>query len=123
MYNGSFYYNQRDAPYIVRYDLLSRITKTKELPYAVTNNTNMLYTVGYNYMDFSTDDNGLWVIYGLPGQNNTAVIKLDTYTLEIQYAWNISLKHQKAGEMFIVCGVLYVVDSVTDRHTKIRYMR
>lgn len=74
-------------------------------------------------MDFSTDDNGLWVIYGLPGQNNTAVIKLDTYTLEIQYAWNISLKHQKAGEMFIVCGVLYVVDSVTDRHTKIRYMR
>lgn len=38
-----------------------------------------------------------------------------------QYAWNISLDHRKVGEMFIVCGVLYAVDSVSDRSTKIRF--
>lgn len=38
-----------------------------------------------------------------------------------QYIWNISLNHHKVGEMFIVCGVLYAVDSVTERNTKIRF--
>lgn len=27
---------------------------------------------------------------------------------------------KKVGEMFIVCGVLYAIDSVTERNTKIR---
>lgn len=71
-------------------------------------------------MDFALDENGLWVIYGLTATNNTAVIKLDAYSLEIQFGWNISLKHQKAGEVFIVCGVLYVVDSTQERRTNIR---
>lgn len=71
-------------------------------------------------MDFSLDENGLWVIYGL-ANNNTAVMKVDTATLQIQYTWNISVVHHKAGDMFIVCGVLYVVDSVTERITNIRY--
>lgn len=90
------------------------------VPYAVINESNYLYQTEHNYMDFSADDNGLWVIYGLPGSNNTAVMKIDSYTLEIQYALNISVKHNKAGEMFIVCGVLYVVESASDRRTNIR---
>ena len=28
--------------------------------------------------------------------------------------------HSQVGEMFIVCGVLYAVDSVKERNTKIR---
>ena len=38
-----------------------------------------------------------------------------------QYVWNISIDHHKVGEMFIVCGVLYAVDSVYDRNSKIRF--
>lgn len=38
-----------------------------------------------------------------------------------QQIWNISLDHHKVGEMFIVCGVLYAVDSVTERNTSIRF--
>lgn len=41
--------------------------------------------------------------------------------MQVQYIWNISLEHQKVGEMFIVCGVLYAIDSVTDRNSKIRF--
>lgn len=40
--------------------------------------------------------------------------------MSIEYIWNISVNHHKVGEMFIVCGVLYAVDNVTDRDTRIR---
>ena len=75
-----------------------------------------------SYFDFSVDEMGLWVIYGISeSNNNTAVAKLNSYSLEIEYVWNISLNNHRAGEMFIACGVLYAVDSVLERNTKIRY--
>jgi hypothetical protein len=82
---------------------------------------NKLFDKGYNYVDLSADENGLWAVYGLPENNNTVVVKMDAFTLKREYSWNISVDHHKVGEMFIVCGVLYAVDSVTDRDTKIRF--
>lgn len=41
--------------------------------------------------------------------------------MQIQYIWNISLNHHKVGDMFIVCGALYAIDSVTDRNSRIRF--
>lgn len=41
--------------------------------------------------------------------------------MKAQYAWNISIDHHKVGEMFIVCGVLYAVDSVSEKTSKIRF--
>ncbi|CAA9998930.1 unnamed protein product, partial [Nesidiocoris tenuis] len=120
VYNGSFFYHQLQKPQIVKYELSTMRSQHLLVPHAFINETNYLYLTEYNYMDFSADDNGLWVIYGLPGSNNTAVMKIDSYSLEIQYALNISVKHNKAGEMFIVCGVLYVVESTTDRRSNIR---
>ncbi|RZF35073.1 hypothetical protein LSTR_LSTR009665 [Laodelphax striatellus] len=123
IYNGTFIYNQLDRPTIVQYDLATGTSQTLDVSDATSPNGSMthLYKTDYNHMDFAVDDNGLWVIYGLPVSNNTAVLKLDPISLGVQFAWNISLKHQKAGEMFIVCGVLYVVDSVTERTTNIRF--
>lgn len=79
-----------------------------------------MYTTENNLIDFNVDDNGLWIIYSAVQSNNTFVAKLDSNSLEFQYSWNISINHHKVGEMFIVCGVLYAVDSVTERLTKIR---
>ncbi|GLH12823.1 Lachesin [Gryllus bimaculatus] len=121
VYNGSFYYNERDKPHIIKFDLLTEGTHQMQVPLVATNGSNYLYTTEYNYMDFSVDDNGLWVIYGLPSNNNTIVMKVDSYSLKIQYIWNISINHHKVGEMFVVCGVLYAVNSVTDRNTKILF--
>lgn len=54
--------------------------------------------------------------------NNAPVtLQVDANSLHIQYIWNISLNHHKVGEMFVVCGVLYAVDSVTDRDSRIRF--
>lgn len=46
---------------------------------------------------------------------------MEANSMKINYIWNVSLNHHKVGEMFIVCGVLYAVDSVSDRNTKIRF--
>jgi hypothetical protein len=101
--------------------LATEIIKAADLPLAPSSGDNYLYTTKYNYVDFSVDENGLWVVYGLPEyNNNTVVTKLDAFSLTREYAWNISVNHHKVGEMFIVCGVLYAVDSVTERDTKIR---
>lgn len=93
---------------------------TIEVPGVVANGTKHLYTTEHNYMDLNVDDNGVWVIYGSQHSNNTVVAKLDVNSLNILYSWNISVNHHKVGEMFIVCGVLYAIDSCTDRNTKIR---
>merc|ERR1719219_362260 len=68
-----------------------------------------------------TDENGLWAVFGLAVDNNTVVMKFDPQTLEIQYMWNISLSHHQVADMFIVCGVLYAVDHVEERDTRIRF--
>jgi Olfactomedin-like domain len=53
---------------------------TKELPglksTTKANDTNFLYSTGYNVMDFNVDDNGLWVIYAVPFSNYTFVAKV-----------------------------------------------
>lgn len=122
IHNGSFYYHERNNPRVIRLDLTTETFIAAKLPFLVINQSNYLYQRKDLFLDFSVDENGLWVVYGLPGPNNTAVLKMDPYSLDIEYAWNISLKHQKVGDTFIVCGVLYAVDSASDRNTNIRWV-
>ncbi|CAO1428660.1 unnamed protein product [Diamesa hyperborea] len=119
--NGYFYYFRKDEPKIVKYDLaLDKQAAMKELAYATYNNNNTLYTTDYNLVDFNVDDNGLWIIYSTSSSNHTIVSLLNTTSLDALYSYNISINHHKVGEMFIVCGVLYAIDSTTERNTKIR---
>ena len=122
IYNGSFYYHQNNTQNIVRYDLEQKnSTAFLAAPLVATKGDNYLYTTNYNYMDFSIDENGLWVIYGIPSSNHTVVMKVNTTAkMEIQYMWNISINHHLFGDMFVACGVLYAVDSITERNSKIR---
>lgn len=79
IYNGCFYYNIRDHPAILKFNLNDESTIRLAVPYVQTNGSNFLYTTNNTYMDFSVDDNGLWVIYGIPDSNNTAVMKVKIY--------------------------------------------
>ncbi|KAK7083078.1 Olfactomedin-like domain protein [Halocaridina rubra] len=121
LYNGSFYYHQQGRQSIISYDLNSGNTKSVPVPKVATEGGNYLYDGGRDYIDFSTDENGIWAIYGLPENNNTVVMKIDPWTLKVEYSWNISINHHKFGELFITCGVLYAIDSTTERDTKIRF--
>ncbi|XP_049816320.1 uncharacterized protein LOC126263277 [Schistocerca nitens] len=121
VYNGSFFYHERDQRRVLRYELSTGHYTPLDVPLVATNGSNYLYSTDHNYIDFSVDDNGLWLIYALPDINNTIVMKVDTSTMQKQYMWNISVNHHEVGEMFVVCGVLYAVNSVTDRITKIAF--
>lgn len=46
-----------------------------------------------SFVDFSSDENGLWAVFALALDNNTVVTKFEPESLEIQYMWNISLNH------------------------------
>jgi len=124
IYNGSFYYahsGYKDQAYVVRYQLKTKTNTSVLIPMANgTGPTTLLYAKGHNLFDFAVDENGLWLIYGLYPSNNTVVMKMDPVTLQPHYMWNISLDHHRVGEMFIVCGVLYALDSAEDRDTHIR---
>ncbi|XP_039498131.1 uncharacterized protein LOC120455759 [Drosophila santomea] len=122
VFNGSFYYQQKNSDLVVKLDLTSLKKITTQLPYAGVAAANRLYTTDYNYMDFNVDEVGLWVIYSTYHSNNTLVAKLDAETLKMQYNFNITLDHHQFGEMFIVCGNLYAIDSGTDKNTQIRYV-
>ncbi|XP_017084130.1 uncharacterized protein LOC108116650 [Drosophila eugracilis] len=122
VFNGSFYYQQRNSDLVVKLDLTSLKKITTQLPYAGVAAANRLYTTDFNYMDFNVDEVGLWVIYSTYNSNNTMVAKLDAETLKMQYNFNITLDHHQFGEMFIVCGNLYAIDSGTDKNTQIRYV-
>ncbi|XP_050443894.1 uncharacterized protein LOC126847631 [Adelges cooleyi] len=123
IYRGSFYFHERNTANIRKYDLREEnTTEMMKVPYLnATNPNNLLYTTKINYLDMAVDENGLWAIYGLEDSNNTAVLRLNPDNLAIEYGWNVSIKHERAGDMFIVCGVLYVVHSVTERNTTIRF--
>lgn len=121
IYNGSFYYQQQGHQSIIRYDLTSGNTRSVNVPEVATEGNNYLYSTGRDYIDLNTDDNGLWAIYGLPDSNSTVVMKIDPWSLKVEYSWNISVNHHKFGELFITCGVLYAIDSTTERDTKIRF--
>lgn len=122
VYSGSFFYQANESGHpgdIIRYDLTQSRIKSVQLPYA----SGRLYTAQHNQVDFSADDNGLWAVYSIKSSNNTAVAKLSFDSnkdgLNIDYIWNISLNHRQVGEMFIVCGVLYALDSATERESKV----
>ncbi|KAL5289280.1 OLFML2B family protein [Megaselia abdita] len=121
VYNGSFYYNQERSDAIVKMDLLTgKKIAMLNLPYSGYFVGNKLYNTSFNYVDFNVDENGLWVIYTTSESNNTIVSKVDTESLIIQYSWNITLDNKQFGEMFIVCGVLYAIDSTTEKNSQIR---
>ncbi|KAK9877449.1 hypothetical protein WA026_018559 [Henosepilachna vigintioctopunctata] len=121
IYRNHFYYNEKDTARIIRMRLLDERTAALDLPVVNVTAAGNLYSGQYNFLDFSVDDNGLWVIFPVPETNNTAIMKVDEQTMEPQNIWNVSVQHKRVGDMFVVCGVLYAVDSVTERSTSIRF--
>ncbi|KFM77953.1 Noelin, partial [Stegodyphus mimosarum] len=121
VYNGSFYYQQPKAATILRYEMPRAQHSGKDYEDMVHSGTAYLYSTKLGYIDLMADENGMWVVYSARETNNTLVRKLDPYTLNTEYIWNLTFPHQNVGEMFIACGVLYGVTSVTEPTTNIKF--
>lgn len=120
VYNNSLFYHHDHTDSIVRFDLGNKSTAALSLAEGFSS-TRLLYGTQHNAMDILADENGLWVIYASAHSNNTLVMKFHEGAMKTERVWNLTLDHRTVGEMFIVCGVLYAVNSVHDVTTRITF--
>ncbi|MFH4983032.1 hypothetical protein AB6A40_009741 [Gnathostoma spinigerum] len=138
IYNGSFFYHRHGSNILVRYDLESTYQIQHNLgeiafrdcdrkPDHTFENCNeterdvWLYGRPHNYVDYGVDENGLWVVYVRADSEHLTVSKIETdfYVVE---TWDIyEVNATEIADTFIMCGVLYGLESATARDTYISF--
>lgn len=73
-----------------------------------------LFRNSKTYFKFAVDENGLWVIFAASAGDGVMVAKLRPETFSVEAVINTHYPTAKAGNAFIICGVLYFTDE-TDR--------
>ena len=102
---------------------LNSIFKTFEFSAGYGNQASYQWR-GSTDIDFSVDENGLWVIYATEANNwNLVVSKLDPESLEIKDTWNAGWKKAWSGNAFMLCGTLYVLKKYNEKQVKINKIK
>lgn len=97
-----------------RFDLKTRRTSTLVMEDSRYHNLAYLFRNSKTYFKFAVDENGLWVIFAAVAGDSTMVAKLRPETFSVDAVINTHYPTAKAGNAFIICGVLYFTDD-TDR--------
>ncbi|XP_062245792.1 uncharacterized protein LOC133955131 isoform X4 [Platichthys flesus] len=103
---------------LAEFDLNTRGIDTLTVAQSRYNNLNYLFCNSKTYFKFSVDENGLWVIFASDTDDNTMVAKLNPDTFSVESVINTAYPTTKAGNAFIVCGVLYFTD---DKDRRVAY--
>lgn len=76
-----------------------------------------LFRNSKTYFKFAVDETGLWVIFAADTDDETMVAKLDPDTFSVESLVNTHYPATKAGNAFIVCGVIYFTEETDKRVT------
>uniref|UniRef100_A0AC35TKG5 Olfactomedin-like domain-containing protein n=1 Tax=Rhabditophanes sp. KR3021 TaxID=114890 RepID=A0AC35TKG5_9BILA len=138
IYNGSYFYHRHGSAFLVRYDLETTgeiqaemadiayldCERNHDHTFQDCNETDRdpwLYNRPHNYVDYAVDENGIWMIYVKPESNHLFINKIETDFYVVQ-TWEISdVNGTEIADAFIMCGILYVLDSGTERDSRITY--
>ncbi|KAM6926030.1 uncharacterized protein PEZ65_009642 isoform 5-T5 [Lycodopsis pacificus] len=118
VYKRSFYFHNAGTNKLMEFDLNTRETKTLFMGNSRYHNLAYLFCNSKTYFKFAVDENGLWVIFASDTDDDTMVAKINTDRFSVESVINTRYPTTKAGNAFIVSGVLYFTD---DKDRKVTY--
>ncbi|XP_067933097.1 uncharacterized protein [Watersipora subatra] len=130
VYRGGFYFHRAGLSMIARYDLKTlAVTAQLTIDDALHRSSQSLFSTDYNYFDLAVDENGLWVAYAFKEReleeaypNSLLVAKLEPNYLDIEKTWNVTVMRGDYANSFIAHGILYLLDSATDRNAQLSFI-
>ncbi|XP_069018052.1 uncharacterized protein [Embiotoca jacksoni] len=117
VFKGSFYFHNGGTNKLIKFDLKTKRTNTLIMPDSRYQNLTYLFRNSKTYFKFAVDENGLWVIFASNTDDDTMVAKLNPNSFSVESVTNTGYPTTKAGNAFIVCGVLYITDDNDRRVT------
>ncbi|TDH06342.1 hypothetical protein EPR50_G00131030 [Perca flavescens] len=124
VFNGAFYYNRAFSRDVIRYDLRHRYVAAWTTLHDALLEEQVHRT--QTEVEFAVDESGLWLLYpavDTEGFHQEVILLIHLRSRDLQpiQTFRTGLRRGRYGNSFLVCGVLYAVNSMEDRYANVTY--